>query len=122
MTRVPRGGRPATAGLGVAALLTAGLAAGAAAAQSAGPYDMRYRTLAETPLAASIERGAPATRSLPAGADGIVLRWCRPEIPFGTWQFGSPATWRKLLDERRCEVGWKNEVGFVEGAALDPVR
>lgn len=103
-----------------AALLAAGV--GAAAAQSPGPYDMRYQVAAETPLAATIEDGAPATGALPAGADGIVLRWCRPEIPFATWQFGSPATWRKLLDERRCEVGWKGKIGFVEGSALQPVR
>jgi hypothetical protein len=110
-------------GLFAAAAVT-GLAAGlgVAAAQSPGPYDMRYAVTAETPLAASIEKGAPAKQSIPAGADGIVLRWCRPEIPFATWQFGSPATWRKLLDERRCEVGWNGKIGFVEGAALEPVR
>ena len=105
---------------GLAAVLAlAGVAT--AAAQSPGPYDMRYSATAETPLAATIEKGAPATGAIPAGSDGIVLRWCRPEIPFATWQFGSPATWRKLLDERRCEVGWNGKVGFVEGSALQPV-
>lgn len=93
-----------------------------AAAQSPGPYDMRYAATAETPLTADIEKGARATGALPAGADGIVLRWCRPEIPFAAWQFGSPATWRKLLDERRCEVGWNGKVGYVDGSALQPVR
>lgn len=103
-----------------AALVLAG--AGTAAAQSPGPYDMRYQVAAETPLTADIDAGSRTTGAIPAGSDGIVLRWCRPEIPFATWQFGSPATWRKLLDERRCEVGWNGKVGYVEGSALQPVR
>jgi hypothetical protein len=103
-----------------AALVLAGV--GGAAAQSPGPYDMRYAVTAETPLTADMDKGSRATGTLPAGADGIVLRWCRPEIPFATWQFGSPATWRKLLDERRCEIGWNGKVGTVDGSALQPVR
>ncbi len=107
-------------GIVAAALVVTGVTA--AAAQSPGPYDMRYAVTAETPLTADIDKGSRATGAIPAGSDGIVLRWCRPEIPFATWQFGSPATWRKLLDERRCEVGWNGKVGYVEGSALQPVR
>jgi hypothetical protein len=103
-----------------AAVVLAGV--GQAAAQSAGPYDMRYAVAAETPLTADMDKGSRVTGAIPAGSDGIVLRWCRPEIPFATWQFGSPATWRKLLDERRCEVGWNGKVGTVDGSALQPVR
>lgn len=107
-------------GIVAAALVVAGVTA--AAAQSAGPYDMRYAVTAETPLSADMDKGSRTIGAIPAGSDGIVLRWCRPEIPFATWQFGSPATWRKLLDERRCEVGWNGKVGTVEGSALQPVR
>jgi len=98
------------------------LLAGAAAAQQAGPYDMRYQTRAETTLTAAIDKGSKTVVAVPAGEGGIVLRWCRPEIPFGTWQYGSAATWRRLLDERRCEVGWKGHVGFVDGTALAPAK
>ena len=96
--------------------------AGPAAAQSPSPYDMTYSARADTVLRSAIEAGAGPVATLPKGADGIVLRWCRPEMPFGTWQFGSPATWRKLLDERACEIGWNGKVGFVDGTALAPER
>lgn len=91
-------------------------------AQSPSPYDVRYTARSETPLRGAIEAGARPVATVPKGADGIVLRWCRPEIPFATWQFGSPATWRKILDERACEVEWNGSVGFVDGTALAPAR
>lgn len=107
------------------ALALAGLVAAAAvpaAAQSPGPYDVRYATRAEAALSADIEKGAKTVATVPAGTGGIVLRWCRPEIPFGTWQYGSAATWRKLLDERRCEISWKGRVGYVDGTTLVPAK
>jgi len=96
--------------------------AGPAMAQSASPYDMTYSARTDAPLRAEIEAGAATIATVPRGADGIVLRWCRPEIPFGKWQFGSPAVWRALLDERACEIGWNGKVGFVDGKALAPGR
>jgi hypothetical protein len=96
--------------------------AGQAVAESVSPYEMTYSARADTALRSAIEAKAGPVATLPKGADGIVLRWCRPEMPFGTWQFGSPATWRKLLDERACEIGWNGKVGFVDGKALSPER
>lgn len=96
--------------------------AGGAAAQSASPYDITYSARTEAPLRGAIEAGSAPIATVPKGAEGIVLRWCRPEIPFGKWQFGSPAIWRALLDERACEIGWSGKVGFVDGKALTPER
>lgn len=104
-----------------AALLTAvgGLPA---AAQSASPYDMTYalRGKAAVALRADMAETAKPVGELPAGASGIVLRWCRSEIPFGTWQFGSRKDQLKLLDARWCEVSFKGRVGNVPGAAIAP--
>ncbi|MEW5423144.1 hypothetical protein [Amorphus sp. 3PC139-8] len=111
--------RIAAAFLATAAL---GLTLSAASAESVSPYEMRYQTRSGTALRASIESGSGTVAKLPKGADGIVLRWCRPEIPFSTWQFGSPATWRTLLDERACEIGWNGRVGYVDGTTLTPDR
>lgn len=102
------------------AALIAAAAASAAVAQAPGPYDVRYSTRVEAALSADVEAGSKVVGTVPAGTSGLVLRWCRPEIPFGTWQYGSAATWRKLLDERRCEIGWKGRVGFVDGTTLVP--
>jgi len=96
--------------------------AGAAVAKSASPYEMTYEARTYTTLRASIETGSPAIAEIPKGSGGIVLRWCRSEIPFGKWQFGSPAVWRALLDARACEIGWNGKVGFVDGTALTPTR
>lgn len=96
--------------------------AGAASAQSPSPYDMTYSARADAVMRSAIETNAGTIATLPKGANGIVLRWCRPEMPFGKWQFGSPATWRALLDERACEVDWNGKVGFVDGKALAPER
>ena len=106
----------------VAAPIVALLAAAPAAAQSPGPYDMLYSTRTDAPLTVDAEKGSAVIGTVPAGTSGLVLRWCRPEIPFGTWQYGSAATWRKLLDERRCEIGWKGRVGFVDGTMLVPAK
>ena len=103
-------------------LALAPVLAGAALAESASPYEMSYEARTDTMLRASIEAGSGQVAPLPKGAGGIILRWCRPEIPFGKWQFGSPAVWRALLDERACEVGWNGKVGFVDGTALTPER
>lgn len=106
-----------------ASLLAFGLAlSGGASAQAPSPYEMRYTTRADTALRSSIEAGSGTVASLTKGTDGIILRWCRPEIPFSSWQFGSPATWRKLLDARACEVDANGRVGFVDGTALAPDR
>lgn len=96
--------------------------AGQALAQAPSPYDMTYSARTEAKLRSAIEANAGTVATIPKGADGIVLRWCRPEMPFGKWQFGSPAVWRALLDERACEIGWNGKVGFVDGKALAPER
>lgn len=93
-----------------------------ALAQSASPYDMTYklRAGAAVPLYADMSDKAAHKGSLPGDAKGIVLRWCRDEIPFGSWQFGSHATQMKLLDTRWCEVSFNGLVGDVPGSVLEP--
>lgn len=106
---------PLLVGAGLSVVLAA-----SAFAQALGPYDMRYHVRAETPLRAAIEPGAKVIATIPNGTKGLTLRWCRSEIPFGSWQFGGQATWRKILDQRSCEIGWGKTVGFVDGKSLEP--
>lgn len=110
---------------GIRMVLTAGLllaTAGAAFAQSPSPYDRTYKLRAgqAVPLYSGMAESAGRKGSIPGDAKGIVLRWCRDEIPFGSWQFGSPATQLKLLDSRWCEVSYKGAVGDVPGSVLAP--
>lgn len=108
---------------GAAALVALYLAGAAAShAQGASPYDMTYelRGGAAVPLSRDMSETAPAVGTLPAGASGIVLRWCRAEIPFGAWQFGSRSEQLKLLDERWCEVSHQGRVGNVPGRMIQP--
>lgn len=110
-------------GFKLTALLTCfSLASGAALAQSASPYDMTYalRDGRQTPLYADMSEKAAKKGTLPADAKGIVLRWCRDEIPFGSWQFGSKKTQLALLDARWCEISYKGLVGNVPGKVLTP--
>lgn len=108
-------------GAAVAVLGAVLLVAGGAAAQSPSPYDLTYTTRSgEAPLHADMSAGSATVGSLPAGASGIVLRWCREEIPFGAWQFGSKKEQLKLLDERWCEVSYQGKVGNVPGTAIAP--
>ncbi|PLX36858.1 MAG: hypothetical protein C0606_13740 [Hyphomicrobiales bacterium] len=92
----------------------------AAFAQGKSPYDMTYSVRSDTPLRSGMSDGAGAKGTIPGGTGGIILRWCRPEIPFGKWQFGSRSVKRKLLDERWCEVEAAGKVGNVPGKALRP--
>jgi hypothetical protein len=98
------------------------LLAGAAQAQSASPYDMTYalRDAKPTPLYSDMSDKAAKKGTLPGDAQGIVLRWCRDEIPFGSWQFGSRKAQLALLDARWCEVSYNGTVGDVPGKALTP--
>ncbi|HUG61216.1 MAG TPA: hypothetical protein VMP03_05195 [Methylomirabilota bacterium] len=105
--------------VGVAALVAA---ASPAFAQSPSPYDLTYtlRGAAAAPLYADMSAKTATVGEIPAGAKGIVLRWCRSEIPFGTWQFGSRKQQLALLDERWCEVSYQGKVGNVPGSAIAP--
>jgi hypothetical protein len=107
--------------LALSAALTLGSGA-AASAQGASPYDMTFavRGGGETAIYADMSEKAARTGAIPAGATGIVLRWCRTEIPFGSWQFGSKKEQLKLLDERWCEVSYQGKVGNVPGSVLTP--
>jgi hypothetical protein len=67
-----------------------------------------------------MSEGAKVVGTIPAGTEGIVLRWCRSEIPFGTWQFGSEKQQLKLLDERWCEISVGGVVGNVPGSVIRP--
>ncbi len=98
------------------------LVAGAALAQSASPYDMTYalRDGKPTPLYADMSEKAAKKGTIPGDATGIVLRWCRDEIPFGSWQFGSRKAQLALLDARWCEISYNGAVGNVPGKALTP--
>ena len=110
-------------GRGTTILLIAGLAGAAASsamAQSPSPYDMTYRVGSDTPMRASMSDGGRVTATIPSGTKGIVMRWCRPEIPFRKWQFGGSAVKRGLLDARWCEVEAAGHVGNVKGTALKP--
>jgi hypothetical protein len=93
-----------------------------AAAQSPSPYDMTFqlRGAEPVPLRAAMSGDSKVLGTIPAGTDGIVLRWCRSEIPFGTWQFGSRKQQLALLDERWCEVAVGGVVGNVPGSAIQP--
>lgn len=97
-------------------------ASSAATAQSPSPYDMTYelRGKAAVALRSDMSDSASAIGELPAGASGVVLRWCRSEIPFGSWQFGSRKDQLKLLDQRWCEVSFEGRVGNVPGSAIQP--
>jgi len=99
-----------------------GLSAGAALAQSASPYDMTYalREGKPTPLYADMSEKAARKSTIPGDARGIVLRWCRDEIPFGSWQFGSRKAQLALLDARWCEISYNGAVGSVPGKVLTP--
>jgi hypothetical protein len=109
-------------GLAGGLFVLAVVAGGPAAAQSASPYDLTYslRGKVGVPLYADMSDKAARLGELPAGASGIVLRWCRSEIPFGSWQFGSRKDQLKLLDARWCEVSYQGKVGNVPGSALAP--
>lgn len=108
--------------LGALGALAIGAAALPAAAQSPSPYDVTYTTRGDDAVAlrADMSEGAATVGTIPAGATGIVLRWCRSEIPFGSWQFGSRRDQLKLLDERWCEVSHGGLVGNVPGRAIQP--
>lgn len=99
-----------------------GLSAGAAMAQSASPYDMTYalRDGKPTTLYADMSETSARKGTLPGDAKGIVLRWCRDEIPFGSWQFGSRKAQLGLLDARWCEISYNGAVGNVPGKVLTP--
>ncbi len=116
-TSADRRGRlaPLFAGAGLSLL-----AALPAFAQAMGPYDMRYHVRGETQLRAAIEPGAKVIATIPAGTKGLTLRWCRSEIPFASWELGSATTWRRILDQRACEIGWGKTIGFVDGKSLEP--
>ncbi|PIP01320.1 hypothetical protein [Pleomorphomonas carboxyditropha] len=98
------------------------LSAGVALAQSASPYDMTYalREGKPTPLYADMSEKAARKSTIPGDAKGIVLRWCRDEIPFGSWQFGSRKAQLALLDARWCEISYNGAVGNVPGKVLTP--
>jgi hypothetical protein len=102
------------------------LLSGVAGAQTPGPspYDMTYAVnvpdAAGAPLRRDMALESAIVATLPSDATGIVLRWCRPEIPFGMWQFGAAAEKQALLDERWCEVSWRGTVGSLPGAAIRP--
>ncbi|WP_181701920.1 hypothetical protein [Chthonobacter albigriseus] len=108
--------------VGGPALAVALVLATAAGAVAPSPYDITYTLRADgaAPLYADMSEKAAKVGSLPAGASGIVLRWCRKEIPFGAWQFGSRKEQLKLLDERWCEVSYEGKVGNVPGRVLSP--
>ncbi len=91
-----------------------------AGAQSPGPYDTTYRVKSETALRASMSDSGQVIATIPAGTGGIVMRWCRPEIPFGRWQFGGSRVKRELLKARWCEVEARGKIGNVKGADLSP--
>ncbi|MCW2307226.1 hypothetical protein [Rhodobium gokarnense] len=100
--------------------LCAAMWAAPAGAVSPSPYDMTYRVRSDTPVRSGMSSGASVKGTLKAGTKGIVLRWCRPEIPFAEWQFGSRSVKRKLLDERWCEIQSGTLIGNVDGKALRP--
>jgi hypothetical protein len=108
-----------TAFIGAVALVATAISA---SAQSPSPYDLTYTLRGDGPAALRADMSANAARvgEIPDGATGIVLRWCRSEIPFGTWQFGSRKQQLALLDERWCEVSYQGKVGNVPGAAIAP--
>ncbi len=106
----------------IALLIGFGLSSGAASAQSASPYDMTYmlRDGKPTALYSDMSEKAAKKATLPGDAKGIVLRWCRDEIPFGSWQFGSRKAQLALLDARWCEISYNGTVGNVPGKVLSP--
>lgn len=112
--------------LAVTVLLFSCMAAAAAAqAIQPSPYDTTYAVAVPdnqgVPLRADMALGASVIATLPSDATGIVLRWCRPEIPFGQWQLGTDADRRAILDaDRWCEVSWRGTVGALLSAALRP--
>lgn len=114
--------RLALAGAALAAALAHIGTAAAQGAPSPSPYDMTFalRGAGAAPLYAGMSEQSGRAGELPAGADGIVLHWCRKEFSFGAWQFGSRKEQLKLLDERWCEISWKGKVGNVPGAVLAP--
>ena len=95
---------------------------GVAMAQSASPYDMTYavRDAKPTPIYTDMSVMAARKGTLPGDAKGIDLRWCRDEIPFGSWQFGSRKSQLALLDARWCEISYNGVVGNVPGKVLTP--
>lgn len=98
------------------------LATSAAMAQSASPYDMSYALRDGKPatLYTDMSESAAKKGTIPGDAKGIVLSWCRDEIPFGSWQFGSRKSQLALLDARWCEVMYKGMTGYVPGKVLTP--
>ncbi len=93
---------------------------GASPALAKSPYDTTYSVRADTPVRSAMKAGALVKATLKDGTKGIVLRWCRPEFPFGKWEFGNSAVKRKLLAERWCEIDSGGIIGNVEGKALRP--
>jgi hypothetical protein len=111
----------------VTALVLAGVfVAPAWAQQQPSPYDTRFQLRGQpaggAPLYAEMATGSRVLMTIPSNASGIILRWCRPELNFGVWQFGTLATQRQLLDGAWCEISVQGRIGNVEGKVLDPVR
>lgn len=98
----------------------------ASAQTSPSPYDMKFKLRAPpadgVPVYSDMSTGSKVKTRLAPATSGIILRWCRPELSFGTWQFGNLATQRKVLDGAWCEVQSGGTVGNVEGKVLDPIR
>ena len=103
--------------------ITAALATASKAwAQTASAYDMRYILLDTVDLKSNPELTGAPIGQVAGGTDNVVLRWCRSEIPFGKWAYGSTATWRAILDDRVCEIRAGSTIGFVPGKVLKPVQ
>ena len=98
------------------------LTSGPVNAQAPSPYDTTYRVDRDTPVYSNMATSSAVLATIPRGTSGIVLRWCRPEIPFADWQFGGRRTQRAILNERWCEISAGGRVGNVEGRALSVSR
>lgn len=102
---------------GVAAALVAASTTDADA-QSSNPYDMRFALTQDAPMRAAPELESAISGQVAGGTRDIILRLCRPEVPFEQWMFGSQRVQNQLMDERVCEVDVAGRVGFIEGRFL----
>jgi hypothetical protein len=107
--------------LSIAAVVAAGALAWTAS-HAAGPYDTIYKTNGKAQLHAGPGDTTAVKEIIAKGTKGIILRWCRPEMPFRTWEFGGPKARRGILDKRWCEIDVGGRIGFMHGSHLNPRR
>lgn len=93
---------------------TAALAGG----NEAYTYEATFKTNKAVAMRTGPSESAGTKRQLEKGADGIVLRYCAPELSTGGWYFAKSKSRLKQLEITTCQVSYDGTVGFLDGKDL----